>query len=225
MENAAGEKARTAEERVADSMKNTTTGEALRAALAILDSDLAKALKPDLTAGLRDPAKLDAALATLDKRLDEKPGDGPATAWRGFVRALRAGPLYVQAKPEQGAKAWQDGTAEITKASANDPTGSEPLILRGLATLEHARRQTEDAERTRIARMASSDLSRAQQLIADTGKPLSADAGAELNLSLAHAWFVAGEKPKARACLDAAANSAADKKITGRAREYLDKMK
>jgi hypothetical protein len=220
----AGDKAGSAEERLAESAKNSTTGETLRSALAILDTDLAKALKPDLTAGLRDPARLDAALATLKQRLEAAPGDVPATAWHGFVRALKASTLTTKGQIDDASNAWQQGVAEISKAVSNDPSSTEALILRGLSTLDHAR-QADRSSRPDAARTAASDLDRAQRLLADTGKPLPPNASAELNISLARAWYYAGEQSKLKSCLETAINSGADEKTIARARDYLQKLK
>jgi hypothetical protein len=220
----AGDKAGSAEERLAESAKNSSTGEALRSALAILDTDLAKALKPDLTAGLRDPARLDAALATLKQRLEAAPGDGPATAWHGFVRTLQASALNTKGKADDASKMWQEAVGEITKAAANDPANAEIFVLRGLTTLDRAR-QADAESRPGVARTAASDLDRAQRLLADANKPLPANAAAELNIALARAWYFAGEKPKVKACLETAVSSGADEKTVGRARDYLQKLK
>jgi hypothetical protein len=221
----AGERAANAESRVDQSARASTTGECLRQALAILDTDLAKVLRPDLNAGIRNSAKLDHAIATLDELLKANPGDAPTTAWRGFARTLRAAPLFAQARMEEGLKLWDEGAAEISKAAANDPTSHEALILRGLTTLERARHEIDDAQRGPGAAKAASDLDRARKLLAESGKPLAPNPDAELTLALARAYRLNDDLPKTRAALESVANGSADPRIKERARDALDKLK
>lgn len=220
----AGEKADEAAKRVEQSAAASTTGECLRQALAILDTDLAKALKADLNAGLHDPKRLDAAIAMLDELLAATPGNTPLMAWRGFARTLRAAPLFAQAKMEEGLKLWDEGLAEISKASTNDPSSHEALILRGLTTLERARFGMEEAERRPIAVKATSDLERARRLLVEAGKPLPPNPDAELSFALARGYRLAGDTAKASAALVAVDAGQADEKMKARAKVALEKL-
>src|SRR5262249_42784896 len=70
----AGERLKAAEKRLAESAK-PTIGETVRSALGILETPVAKEIKPELTGGVTDATRMDKLLARLDERLSAEPGN------------------------------------------------------------------------------------------------------------------------------------------------------
>ncbi len=198
----AGDFADQAKQRLEQTAGNTV-GESVFAATTILDTDFVNSIKADLMQGLRSPAKLDEVIASLDKKLETKPDDAPAMAWRGFARTLRSGSIIAQGQLEDGTKMWDKGNTEIGKAASTDATSRDPVLLRALSNLERARQESDEDKRKELATKALTDLDRYQRLAKDTDVKMNADATAELNLTLARAYRQTEEWPKCKAALDA----------------------
>ncbi|MEX2219963.1 MAG: hypothetical protein WD749_14520 [Phycisphaerales bacterium] len=220
----AGEKAAAAEARVDTSAQSSIPGETVRAALAIVDSEIATMVKDDLRASLSVPERLKQVLIVVDAHRVAPRGDPAATAWRGFARSLRAGPLFAQGKFEEGVRVWDDASAELSKGVTAGPTLAEPLILRALTRIERARHDPDPAARAESARGAVQDIERAQRMIADGGKPLGVDAGAELWASLGAAHRLTGDTARAKAALGAGLKLNPSEAVAKRLRSSLEKM-
>jgi hypothetical protein len=198
----AGDFADSAKKRLEEAAGNTL-GESVFAATTILDSDFVKALKPDLMQGLRSPAKLDEVIKYLDAKLEAKPGDATAQAWRGFAQTLRSTSLLTQGQMEEATKLWDKGNAEIGKAASTDALCRDAVLLRALSNLEHARQESDDTKRKDLAGKSVTDLTRFQRLAKDASLTLPPDAAAELHLTLARAYRQADDMPKAKAAMEA----------------------
>jgi hypothetical protein len=197
----AGDFADAAKKRLEESAGNTVN-ETVFAATTILQSDFVESIKRDLMQGLRSPAKLDEVIKTLDAKLDARPDDATAMAWRGFAQTLRSTSLLAQGQLEEGTKLWDKGNDQIGKAASTDPTCRDAVLLRGLSNLERARQESDDARRKDEATRAVTDFTRFQRLVKDANATLPPDAQAELQLTLARAYRQADEMPKAKAALD-----------------------
>jgi hypothetical protein len=220
----AGDYADAAKKRLEESAGNTVN-ETVFAATTILDSDLVNSMKRDLMQGLRSPAKLDEIIASLDKKLEAKPDDATAQAWRGFAQTLRSTSLLAQGSIDEGTKLWDKGNDQIGKAASSDPTCRDAVLLRALSSLERARQETDDAKRKDQAAKAVTDLTRFQRLAQDASVTLSADATAELQLTLARAYRQTEEWPKAKAALDAGITANASPEIAKKLKALSDFFK
>jgi tetratricopeptide (TPR) repeat protein len=198
----AGDYADAAKKRLEESAGNTVN-ESVFAATTILDSDFVKSIKPDLMQGLRSPAKLDEVIQSLDAKLETKPDDAAAIAWRGFAQTLRSASLMAQGQMEEGTKLWDKGNAEIGKAASTDALCRDAVLLRALSNLEHARQESEDVKRKDLATKSVTDLTRFQRLVKDANATLTPDATAELDLTLARAYRQADDMTKAKAAMEA----------------------
>jgi tetratricopeptide (TPR) repeat protein len=220
----AGDAADQAKQRLEQSAGNTVN-EAVFAATTILDSQFVQDIKPDLTAGLRTPAKLDDVIASLDKKIEAKRDDATAIAWRGFARALRSQSYISQGNFETGTKMWEKGNAEISEAASTDATNRDAVLLRGLSNVEWARKESDEAKRTDAANKAVTDLTRFQRVTTDTGATMTGDAKAELNFALARAYRASGQLDKAKTSLEAAIAANPSPEIAKRLKSLLELMK
>jgi hypothetical protein len=220
----AGDFADQAKKRLERSAGNTVN-DSLLAATTLLDSDLVNGIKPDLTAGMRAPAKLDEVIATLDQLIEAKQDDACALAWRGFVRTLRSSSFLSQGNLDQGTKMWEKGNAEISRAASTDSTNRDAVLLRALSNIDHARQESDEAKKTEAANKAMADLGRFQRLASDANVTLSNDATAVLNFSFYRAYRAAGDRAKAKASLEAAAAANASPELTKRFNSILELMK
>lgn len=211
----AGEKAGDALSRLNQSAENTVV-ESARAALVILDSALVQEIKPDLLAGLRAPAKLDAVLATLDKKVEAKGDDAGAIAWRGFTRVLRTSSMYAQGRFEEAGKSWEKGTNEINAAASTDATSRDALLLRALSNLEKSRRESDAEKSKELRQRVLTDLERFGRMLKDEGVTLSPEAQAALHVTNARARMMVGDTKKARAELEAAKKASAAEDVARR---------
>lgn len=222
----AGDRAKAAEERLADSAK-PSIGETVRSALAILDTPLSKELKTDLTGGVTDSTRMDKLLAKLSERLAADPGSVPLMSWRGFAKMVRSSPMFGAGEFDAAIKLWEDGAAEVNRAVSGDATSQEAMVLRGLSQLERARHEPDAAVRKQIAAKAASDFARVDRLIADSGKPMSGgpDAAAELAMAAARAQAISGDIAKARATLEAALDLTPSEVVSKRMLDLYDRLK
>jgi hypothetical protein len=195
--------------------------ESASAAIVILDSALVKEIKTDLLAGLRSPGKLDGVIAVLDKKIETKPDDAAAMAWRGFVRVLRTKSMFAQGHIEQATKGWTKGVSEIDAAASTDATTRDAVLLRALSNLELARHTSEAAKAAEARQKTLTDLDRFNRMLKDGGVKLSAEATAALQLTTASAQLMNGNATKARAAVAAATAADPSEETTKRAKSYL----
>ncbi|HYE61238.1 MAG TPA: hypothetical protein VD997_04510 [Phycisphaerales bacterium] len=217
----AGDKATDAMARLNQSAENTVI-ESAKAALVILDSPLVQEIKPDLLAGLRSPAKLDAVISVLDKKIDSKPDDAAAIAWRGFTRVLRTGSIFAQSKIEDAGRAWEKGLNEINAAASTDATNRDAILLRAVTNLEKARRESDADQRATARQKSLTDLDRFARLLKDNNITLSPEAQAALHVTSARVHLMNGDTKRARAELTAATKADASDLTARRAKTMTE---
>jgi tetratricopeptide (TPR) repeat protein len=195
--------------------------ESARVALVILDSKLVQEIKTDLLAGLRSPAKLDEVVATLDKKIEAKPDDAAAMAWRGFARVLRTGSMFSQGHIDEATKAWTKGLSEINAAASTDATTRDAVLLRALSNLELARHSTDASKAEEARQKTTTDLDRFNRMLKDAGVTLTPQATAALQLTTARVQLMNGDPAKARAAVAAATTADPSEETAKRAKTYL----
>lgn len=205
----------------------------LNNALVILTDDPAPLVADHLKAGVRDPARYEAAIALLDKRLETSADDARSLAWRGFTRTLASGRHFAAGKVADGMKLWQAGADEIDRAEAMADSGLHPLVLRALTRLESARHSPDPAEARLSADRAAADFDRAWRMLPDLPAADAPDAKPdpseiarrrEILLLNADALWRAGKPKLAARALDRAAaldNSASTKERIDRLRKQM----
>lgn len=212
---------------------------ALESALAILTDEPATLVGDDLRAGLKDPARIEAVIAMMDARLNAKPEDAPALAWRGFARTMSSGKHYAKGEMEKGAKVWLAGAEEIDKAVVMDAASLHPRVLRGLTQLEVARLEMDPDKAREAAERAAADFDRAVRTLPDAaeaplgkeGQPApskpapAARARMELLLLSGESLSRAGRRPAAESTMTRLMSMSPDDKIKARAQKVLDRMR
>jgi hypothetical protein len=217
----AGDKATDALVRLNQSAENTVL-ESARAALIILDSELVREIKPDLLAGLRSPARLDIVISVLDKKVESKPDDAAAMAWRGFSHILRTGSMFAQGRIEEATKTWEKGHNEISAAASTDATCADAVLLRAFSNIEKARREADTEQRAQARQKALTDLDRFGRFLKDTGTTLSPEAMAALHITNARVHLMGRDTKKARAALAAANSAQGTEEVTRRTKSLAE---
>jgi tetratricopeptide (TPR) repeat protein len=217
----AGDKAGDALDRLNQSAENTVL-ESAKAALVILDSPLVQQIKPDLLAGLRSPAKLDAVIAILNKNIDANPDDAASIAWRGFTRILRTSSMFAQGRIDEGVKAWEKGLNEINAAASTDATTRDAVLLRALSNLELARHASEPEKRAEARQKTTTDLARFERMLKDGNITLNPEATAAFQLTNARIHLMNGDTKKARAAVTAATATDKSAETAKRAKVWLE---
>lgn len=217
----AGDKAGSALDRLNKSAENTVV-ESARAAVVILDSPLVQEMRVDLLAGLRTPAKLDAVIALLDRKVEARGDDAAAIAWRGFTRILRTNSMFAQGRIEEATKAWEKGLNEINAAASTDATTRDAVLLRALSNIELARHAFDPEKRAEARQKAMTDLARFDRMLADADVKLSPQATASLQLTHARLHLMNSDVKKTRAAVAAATAADPSSDAARRAKVYLE---
>lgn len=221
-----------------------TANLALESALAILNEEPATLVGEELRAGLKDPKRIDHVIAMMDERLNAKPEDAPALAWRGFARTMSSGKHFAKGEWAEGIKIWSAGAAEIDKAVGMDAASMHPRVLRGISQLEVSRHEMEPDKARESAERAAADFDRALRSLPDAsaapatpeagkdGKPAAAPkpdptakARAELLLLSGESLSRAGRRPAAEAAIGRLMTMSPDDKLKARAQKVLDRMR